>query len=146
MSLIKRLLDLFNPWQDFGTYYGNHLVYKTTTCPETKKLFITQVKHKQSGVIICQTYGMTIQRSIDTAATLLHGAGVEGLREAVATKTFIVQQYPNNKISQAKKNIENRTNFENKKVKNAEWYDGSSHKHKAQNKIVGVYKRMKKGK
>lgn len=139
-------LDLFNRWKDFGTYYGSRLKFQTTRAPDTKNLFITYVKHAKTDVVVCKAYGMSDESSRENAAKLLNAVGVDGFRQAIHTEQPIIQKQPT-KIEQARKNIENRADFESKKQPDkVEWLDGVFHRHRAQKKIVGEGKEVEMNK
>lgn len=139
-------LDLFNRWKDFGTYYGSQLVYQTTKAPDTKNLFITYVKHAKTGVVVCKAYGMSSTTSKENAVKLINASGVDALRHAIDSGVPLLQSYPN-KLNQAKKDIENRTDFDiKKKPHKVDWLDGVFHRHRAQKKIVGEGKEVEMNK
>jgi len=122
-------LNIFNPWRDFGNYFGRTLQYQTSKVKGSSKLHVTFIKDAKSNATVAKAYGLTDEASREAATRLLKSVGTEAVWNAIQSGEPIVQ-------SQAQQAPEPK--------KDIEWRDGINHRHRAQKRIVGEGEIMEK--
>lgn len=113
-------LNIFNPWRDFGSYFGRTLQFQTSKVKGSPSLHVTHIRDAKSNATVAKAYGMSPEASQEAIARLLKSVGNEAIWNAIQTGEPIV-----------------KSPAQNEPPKDISWRDGINHRHRAQKRIVG---------
>lgn len=117
-------LNIFNPWRDFGKYFGRTLQFQTSKVKGSTKLHLTFIRDEKSKATIAKAYGTSPEASQKAVAGLLQSAGNDAVWNAIQTGEPIVQS-------------QTQAPAQNEPKKDIHWRDGINHRYRAQKRIVG---------